>query len=132
VVGARDTAAFAAAVRREWAPRVAHKYAGPVSAAERDLLEVLSGPPPRPELAGHPAHLHIDLLPAYQRQGHGRALIRRLLATLAGAGVPAVHLGMVPANTAARVFYDRLGFREIPVPAVPTVTYLGRPTAPLP
>lgn len=134
VLGTRDSAAFAAAVRREWAPRVAGRYAGPASAAEQDLLGMLFGPvrPVPPELAGYPAHLHIDLLPAYQRRGHGRALIRRFLAALTAAGVPAVHLGMAPANTAARAFYDRLGFREIPLAGGPAVTYLGRPTSPLP
>ena len=52
-----------------------------------------------PELVDYPAHLHIDLLPGYQRAGHGRALMTRLLASLAGKGVSAVHLGMVTANT---------------------------------
>jgi ribosomal protein S18 acetylase RimI-like enzyme len=84
-----------------------------------------------PELAGHPAHLHIDLLPAYQGRGFGRLLIQHLLASLADAGVPAVHLGMTPGNVAARAFYERLGFTEIPVPDAGSVTYLGRPTAPL-
>jgi len=39
-----------------------------------------------------------------------------------------VHLGMVPTNTAARAFYDRLGFSEILVPEEENVTYLGRET----
>ena len=43
-------------------------------------------------------------------------------------GVPAVHLCMVTANTAARAFYDRLGFHEIPVPDAGPVTFLGRTT----
>lgn len=50
---------------------------------------------------------------------------------MAAAGVPAVHLGMVSSNTAARAFYDRLGFRELAVPDAGPVTYLGRSTAPL-
>jgi hypothetical protein len=40
----------------------------------------------------------------------------------------AVHLGMVTANSAARAFYDRLGFHEIPVPDPGPLTYLGRGT----
>lgn len=73
VLGTRDTAAFSAAVRREWAPRVAQKYRQPAPAAEADLLGMLFGPvrPVPPELAGHPAHLHIDLLPGHQRGGTG-------------------------------------------------------------
>ena len=42
--------------------------------------------------------------------------------------IGAVHLGMAPDNVGARVFYDRLGFTEIPV-GDPTVVYLGRSTA---
>ena len=133
VLGTRDTAAFDVAMRREWAPRVAGKYAGPASDAEKDLLGMLFGParPVPPELAGHPAHLHIDLLPAYQRQGYGRALIRAFLAAAAEAGAPAVHLAVLTTNTAARAFYDRLGFAVLPVPDPGPVTYLGRSTAPL-
>jgi len=121
VLGTRDTAAFHARARREWVPLVAGKYREPASPAEADLLGILFGPVPSPppELAGHPAHLHIDLLPAYQRQGHGRALLDRFRAAVR---VP-VHLGMATRNTAARAFYDRYGFRELA--RTPELTYLG-------
>ena len=82
-----------------------------------------------PEVADYPAHLHIDLLPAYQRAGHGRALMSRLLKTLADKGIPAIHLTMLTANTPARAFYDNLGFHHIPVEGVDLVTYLGRSTS---
>jgi ribosomal protein S18 acetylase RimI-like enzyme len=82
-----------------------------------------------PEVTDYPAHLHIDLLPAYQRAGHGRALMDRLLTTLADRGVPAIHLTMLTTNTPARAFYDRLNFHHIPVPNVEVVTYLGRSTS---
>jgi len=81
------------------------------------------------KLAGHPAHLHIDLLPHWQGKGWGRGLISAFLAGLRDAGVARVHLGMAAANVDARAFYDRLGFTEIPVPGADTVTYLGRSTA---
>lgn len=79
-----------------------------------------------PELAAYPAHLHIDLLPEYQRQGHGRTLMDALLDARHRKQVSAVHLGMATTNTAARAFYDRLGFHEISVPDPGPVTYLGR------
>lgn len=78
-----------------------------------------------PALAAYPAHLHIDLLPEHQRQGHGRALLGRLVLALQEAGVPAVHLGMVTENTAARAFYDRIGMHVIDVPDPGPLTYLG-------
>lgn len=121
VLGARDTAAFAAALGREWAPRVADKYRDPPTPAEADLLAVLSEPDRmvHPWVANYPAHLHIDLLPGHQRQGWGRRLVDRFRTAV---GVP-VHLGVLRANTAARAFYDRYGFHEIDGTA--TVVHLG-------
>ncbi|GAB3357101.1 GNAT family N-acetyltransferase [Micromonospora halotolerans] len=81
-----------------------------------------------PELAGYPAHLHIDLLPSHQGRGHGRRLLETFLAAAARAGAPALHVGMVTANVRARGFYDRLGFHVIPVPDPGPLTYLGRST----
>jgi ribosomal protein S18 acetylase RimI-like enzyme len=81
-----------------------------------------------PEMAGYPAHLHIDLPPPYQRKGHGRALVRTFLDALRAKDVGAVHLSMVTANTAARAFYDRVGFHEIQVANAGSLTYLGRGT----
>jgi len=132
VLGVADTAAFAEAFRREWLPRVADRYpraAVPDTPDER-MIELLHTPERMvlPELADHPAHLHIDILPEHQRAGHGRTLIHTLLAALRREGVPRVHLGMVTANTAARRFYDRLGFHELPVPDPGPLTYLGRST----
>lgn len=121
VLGTRDTVAFAARMRREWTPLVAHKYLRPASEAEADLASILFGPvrPLRRKLAAYPAHLHIDLLPAYQGQGWGRLLIERFRAAVR---VP-VHLGMLTRNTAARAFYDRLGFHELV--GTDELTYLG-------
>ena len=81
-----------------------------------------------PELVAYPAHLHIDLLPSYQRKGYGRELMGAFLGALHARGVPAVHLSMLTANTPARAFYDRLGFEVIDVPDPGPLTYLGRST----
>ena len=133
VVGTADTAAFVQAYRREWIPRLADRRPVPPSPPRTPDEEMLAlhHHPERmllPELAAHPAHLHVDLLPEHQGAGHGRALLETFLAAAAEAGAPAVHLGMVTANVRARGFYDRLGFTEIPVPDAGPVTYLGRPT----
>ncbi|WP_031011740.1 GNAT family N-acetyltransferase [Streptomyces sp. NRRL F-5727] len=134
VLGAPDTAAFAARFRREWLPRVTPRFPPPAGAADTpaDGMAALLHTPERMvhgELSGHPAHLHIDLLPSWQGQGYGRSLIHTLLAALHEHGVPAVHLCMVQANTSARAFYDRLGFTQLNVPDPGPVWYLGRPTA---
>ncbi|WP_353940406.1 N-acetyltransferase [Streptomyces sp. HUAS MG91] len=134
VLGVPDTTAFAARFRAEWLPGVAGRYP-PVDGAARtpseEMIGLLHTPERmvRDELADFPAHLHIDLLPPWQGKGHGRALMHTLLEALHERGVPAVHLCMVRANTAARAFYDRLGFRLLTVPDPGPVWYLGRSTA---
>lgn len=131
VLGVADTADFIDWYAREWAPgfRVRHPSPGPPTAhrpAYSEAQLVADGADPErmriAELDAYPAHLHIDLLPEHQGKGLGRRLIATLRAELAGRGVPAVHLGLDPANTGARAFYERLGFHELPS---------SRPDAPL-
>lgn len=129
VIGTADTPSFAARFEAEWLPKVSHRYppvAEPTTPTEQ-MVWLLHHPERMvvPELADYPAHLHIDLLPEYQRSGHGRALMTAFLGALAFQGVPGVHLGMLTTNTSARAFYDRLGFHELPVPDPGPLTYLG-------
>ncbi|HEX5114321.1 MAG TPA: GNAT family N-acetyltransferase [Pseudonocardiaceae bacterium] len=133
VLGAPDTARFAADLREKWLPLVGAKHPDPGGhPADRDqeYAYLLHHPEDmvRPALADYPAHLHIDLLADYRRSGNGRRLIVTLLTALRNAGVPRVHLGMIVTNTAARAFYDRLGFTELDVPNAGVITYLGRST----
>ncbi len=132
VLGAGDTADFVRRFRAEWLPTVSGRWPVPARepATPSEVMAHLLHTPERmlvPLLADHPAHLHIDLLPDFQRAGHGRRLMTAFLAALAARGVPGVHLSMITANTRARAFYDRMGFRELREPD-PVVTYLGRPT----
>lgn len=133
IVGTADTAGFVEAWRATWLPLMLERYpapSGPPATPSEEMAGLMHRPERMivPELAGYPAHLHIDLLPEYQRAGHGRALMGAFLGALRGKGVPAVHLGMVTANVNARPFYDRLGFHVIPVPDPGPLTYLGRST----
>ncbi|GAA4261826.1 GNAT family N-acetyltransferase [Dactylosporangium darangshiense] len=130
VLGTTDTAGFVKRFRDEWLPLVAGRYpapAGEPGTPDEVMAHLLHWPERMvvPELAGYPAHLHIDLLPAHQRAGHGRALIDAFVAALRERGVPGVHLGMVTTNTPARAFYDRLGFHVLEVPDPGPLTYLG-------
>ncbi|MFE7900187.1 GNAT family N-acetyltransferase [Streptomyces sp. NPDC057424] len=133
ILGVADTPRFAEAFRTTWLPLVAGRHPEPPRPPRTpdEAIAALLHHPERmvlPELAAHPAHLHIDLLPAWQGRGHGRRLMRTLLQALQGRGVPAVHLAMATANTRARVFYDRMGFEEIEVSEPGATTYLGRTT----
>ena len=132
IIGADDTAEFARWYADSWLPVVAPKHAPPPASVDsfEDLIVSAMHNPDRmvlPELAGYPAHLHIDLLPGYQGRGFGRRLMDAFLAELRARGVARVHLGMDPANVRARPFYDKLGFTPIDVPGAPGV-YFGRST----
>ncbi|MCE0535216.1 GNAT family N-acetyltransferase [Kineosporia rhizophila] len=129
VLGTADTPAFVRSYATSWVPHLRRRYPEPYAETDRWLLELGLNPQRmlEPGLENHPAHLHIDLLPQVQGQGFGRQLIHRFLGAVREAGASAVHLGMAPTNTSARLFYERLGFQELPVGG-PTVTYLGRST----
>ncbi|MDF6022797.1 GNAT family N-acetyltransferase [Streptomyces sp. JH34] len=133
VLGTADTKGFVAGFREIWLPRVTDRFPEPEGEPETltDAMTALLYRPERmvlPELEDHPAHLHIDLLPPWQRKGHGRELMGAFLDALHRKGVRAVHLSMLTANTPARAFYDRLGFHVIDVPDPGPLTYLGRST----
>ncbi len=145
VVGTPDTAAFARAYRARWIPRLAGRYPLPPDPGPPDPEPPDPGPPASPDdemtalhyrperllwpgLAEYPAHLHVDLLPPFQRAGHGRALMETFYAAAARAGAAGVHVTVVAANVRAVGFYRRLGFRplEVASPGEGRVVYLGR------
>lgn len=118
ILCAADTSRFVERYRAEWLPELSMKYqhVDPPRTADEHIRH-LGFTPERmliPELGAYPAHLHIDLLPPFQRRGLGRELIVTLVAALRRRGTPGLHLTMHPANTQARAFYDRMGFSELP------------------
>ena len=131
VIGTPDTEAFARAYRERWIPRLADRYPVPPNppVTPDDEMLALHYWPERLLWAGlpeYPAHLHIDLLPAFQGAGHGRALIDAFCAAMADAGAVGVHVCVVSENTRALGFYDRLGFTNLDVDDPGPVVYLGR------
>jgi ribosomal protein S18 acetylase RimI-like enzyme len=118
IVCAPDTRDFEHWFRSAWWPRFAERFPHPGDAPGREggLLRYAYGrgaEEPPPHVAEHPAHLHIDLLPATLGRGVGRRLVDALLAELRARGVPGIHLGADPANTGALAFYERIGFTRL-------------------
>jgi GNAT superfamily N-acetyltransferase len=62
-------------------------------------------------LQTYPAHMHIDIIPEYQKQGYGKALINAFFEAAKSHGAKGVHLDMVEHNVDARAFYERVGFQ---------------------
>jgi ribosomal protein S18 acetylase RimI-like enzyme len=134
VIGTTSTQRYVDEYLASWLPRMRGRYRPPPSpptSDEEKKLEDMFHPERllRPELAPYPAHLHIDLLPEYQRSGHGRAMVSTFLASMAAAGVEWCHLGCRKANTAAIRFYERLGWARIPVAEVEDAVFFVRSTA---
>jgi ribosomal protein S18 acetylase RimI-like enzyme len=133
VIGTADTATFVRRYREEWIPRLADRYPVPPEppATREETMLALHHFPERmvwAELTDYPAHLHIDLLPSFQRSGHGRALIETFLSAVAARGACGVHVCVAAENPRALVFYAKVGFVELLVPDPGPVVYLGRPT----
>jgi ribosomal protein S18 acetylase RimI-like enzyme len=132
VLGTASTPDFVAAYTERWLPWLRTRYPplpGPPQTEEEHRLDAMFHPERRlrPELAPHPAHLHIDLLAGYRRSGHGRELISTFLASVAAAGAASCHLGVHLANVNACRFYAKVGWRPIEVRGVEPGTYLVHP-----
>jgi GNAT superfamily N-acetyltransferase len=131
VLGTADTAAFARAYRERWIPRLSGRYPVPPQppVTPEDQMLALHYRPERllwPGLPEYPAHLHIDLLPAFQGVGYGRSLIETFFAAAARAGAVGVHVCVVAGNVKAVGFYRHLGFGTLMVDEPGGVLYLGR------
>jgi len=61
----------------------------------------------------YPAHLHIDILPEYQRMGLGNQLMDTLTAHLRAKGIPGVMLGVGSKNVKGKSFYSKYGFKKL-------------------
>ncbi|KAL1747671.1 acyl-CoA N-acyltransferase, partial [Schizophyllum fasciatum] len=115
--GATDTRAYEAQAQARWWPRWAAVYppertARPADARYARLLREMFTAS-EACLRFSPAHLHINILAAYQKQGWGRRLIARAIEHMRGEGLESVWLGMDPRNKGARAFYEKLGFEAI-------------------
>ncbi|MHB9292685.1 putative acetyltransferase OgpAT [Hollandina sp. SP2] len=121
ILAAQDTRAFNLWMEKVWLPPLRRRYPEPYpkerikSSLEQRLVSLLHHPSlssdrTPPWWSSYPAHLHIDMLPAIQGQGAGKALMHILLETLNRRGCPGVHLGVSKANTRAIAFYGKWGF----------------------
>ncbi|MPZ81317.1 MAG: GNAT family N-acetyltransferase [Actinophytocola sp.] len=118
VLGVADTRPFETSCERSWWPMLRSSYPRslfPPESPDGRLVDLIHQPPTADEdvVERYPAHLHIDLLPRLQGNGHGRRLLETLFDALRAAGAPGVHLGVGLANERAIGFYDRMGFTVV-------------------
>lgn len=63
----------------------------------------------------YPAHMHIDILPEYHRQGWGGKLLNTLFEHLRSKGISGVMLTAGTDNVNARNFYKKYGFELLEI-----------------
>ena len=61
----------------------------------------------------YPAHMHINILEAYQRMGFGSQLVDTLSAHFRAKGIPGMMLGVGAGNVKGRSFYNKYGFKKL-------------------
>lgn len=83
---------------------------------DKRFIALIHNPPTADHvcIAFSPAHLHIDILPEYQRQGWGRRLIGEAVRVLREKGLDGLWLGLDPRNENGKRFYKKIGFKEMP------------------
>ncbi len=117
IVGSTDTRAFEKYAAERWWPPISARYPPDraVKAADVQYAERLRNMSitPEPNIAFSPAHLHINILERHQKQGWGRMMIATAVRFLIGEGLQGVWLGVDPRNEGAKLFYQRLGFKQI-------------------
>lgn len=125
VICAPNTKSFVEDWEQSYIPPQAEADQGDIGALWKEdlpaaLLEILYSPKGMLHsdfphlLQDYPAHLHIDILPDFQRHGLGTKLIQKLCDKLRGEKVKGVHLVMDGKNTGAEKFYYAVGFKRFP------------------
>jgi ribosomal protein S18 acetylase RimI-like enzyme len=117
VLGCLDTYTFERKLERDYWPALQAQYPSPdaVDGLDKMLVTMIHNPShmPRAITGVYPSHLHIDLLPAFQGGGSGRAMMQTCLDALRADGSVGVHLGVSAQNTGALGFYAHLGFEQL-------------------
>ncbi len=135
VLGALDSERFYKRVIDEWLPPLQARHLEPTgdprtwTPTQQLYYEYHHPRFYYPEsFQSYPSHMHIDLEPRAQGQGHGRRMVQHLLAKLVELGSPGVHLCMSAINGRAYRFYRNLHFEELVRMDTdpPGVIYMGR------
>ncbi|MBN2340282.1 MAG: GNAT family N-acetyltransferase [Deltaproteobacteria bacterium] len=118
ILGTADSEKFIEWMEHKWLPRLRSIFPADTvscSPVERSFLNLIHTPAPSwfnsPPC---PAHLHIDLLPAVQRQRVGSKLVNQFIKLLQQQNISQVYVDVSPRNRGAKQFYTALGFTTLP------------------
>jgi ribosomal protein S18 acetylase RimI-like enzyme len=118
ILGAKDTREYEQYTGEHWWPSLVEKYSPSDAKRKADVryCERLRDPHIASEaaIAFASAHMHINVLEAYQRKGWGKRLIGTAVGYLRGEDIrgDGLWLGFDPRNVDAKNFYERIGFKS--------------------
>jgi GNAT superfamily N-acetyltransferase len=119
-VGAIETATWEARLERDWWPHLRSRYPDPGEpssawTADQKRWAMIHHPELTPATVAksYPAHLHLNLLPRLQNQGHGAMLAQAWLQIAKEKRANAVHVGVNRINVRAVRFWARCGFEPL-------------------
>ncbi|KAJ3802025.1 acyl-CoA N-acyltransferase [Lentinula aff. detonsa] len=117
IVGSTDTRAFETYAAEHWWPKLAERYLPSLAKkpADERYMNLFRNMYTAPDacIDFSPAHMHINILPEYQKQGWGRKMLASAVEFLKGQSLRGVWLGLDPRNNGARTFYERVGFTHV-------------------
>lgn len=120
ILGAADTKIYEEELERVWWPSLRIKYPvdGEGTKDDQHYYKMFAKPHrASPDiLEFYPAHIHIDILPEYQRQGWGKKLMGAAVEHLRSVGKTGLHVGVSLENEDGERFYNKLGFKPIQGP----------------
>ena len=131
IVAALDTRAFEERLEGRWWPALRASHPEPsrdlaegLSAQEKFALHAIHHPWATPDKLARrfPSELHINLVRRLQGQGMGRQLMATVITALRDQGSGGLHLHVSQGNQRAAVFYQHLGFAELPADGVRVFT----------
>lgn len=119
ILCSKDYQAYQARFRKSYLPLIQARSILRAALARMDLR--IAG-----RYAGqYPAHMHIDILDAYQRMGIGHQLVNTLTASLAGQTTRGLMLSVGSTNKKGVNFYKKYGFQRIGTAAFGSIVVMG-------
>jgi ribosomal protein S18 acetylase RimI-like enzyme len=117
IVGAADTRAYEHEAEQVWFPPLRTKYpvGGEGTKDDKHYYQLFTDPHKASSeiIEIYPAHIHIDILLEYQRQGWGRKLMGMAVNHLKSSGKSGLHVCVAFGNEEGERFYKKLGFEPV-------------------
>ncbi len=105
ILSAKDSSVWADKFEKQYVPDLAES---PLKGFYQGIMKA-----PLKYAVDYPAHLHIDILPDYQRMGIGFRLMDTLIAHLKELRVPGLMFSVASDNSKGISFYQKYGFKVL-------------------